>query len=299
MSSFESARDEALSIALSSKDTLQESLSVAKHGSTTKGRAPTLTIRSLLYGSVEPVKTICIHKCSNEYSVSYLWYSLSRVYFRDVYLSVQALDDCVRLYMDRDKLDLYVISLEDIVSGLQEGCKYPLMIDIVGDPDDLCIEVNRIPGDIMLKCVRASPIDCIKDDWEVTGSVGEIQTVFKGDKYSSVYPYCDVTLSTNVNITIRHLGKTKAAVLYRMYASGEHIDLYLSRMVTSSDDEVVDYGNMAKDDIIKRMTIRDQISNIVESSLRGDVDLLSSRESRLMAGLDLNIEVTHPADDIF
>jgi hypothetical protein len=291
MSRFEAEWDKGLSIALLSKDTLQNSLNASKHDASAVSDSNSLTVRKILYGSTSPTRTICIHLNNTVHSVLYLWYSMSKVYIRDICSSIESLEGSYMLHFSQVKLDLYVLNIAEVCNGLNVSYKVHMVFKVANSS---CIEVRIVPQDIMLRCVRESPISSHSDEWEVFGKFGEIYSVFNGDKYKHLYPYCDTTLSTDLNITVRYIGKAKAAILYKQHIKGDNVDIYLSKMLSTRAGEVSDYNSMSRSDPIKRMTIRDQMSGLVQSALNQDRDSMILKESRLMVGLNIG---SHDEDD--
>jgi hypothetical protein len=286
---FELELNNVLTIALSSKDGLQESLSASKHGRDNVARKPTLTTRNVLYGGSDPVKTLSIHKNANLASVAYLWYSLSKVYFRDIYSSIEIDNNSVLLHLKRSMLHLYVMTLSDVALRLDSLCKNPIVLEVLDHEEYPVVRVATIPHDLMLTTIRVSAIDSSSDEWEIIDNMGEIHTVFEGDKYTAIYPYCDVALSTNIDIVVRCLGRVKTMAIYREHIAGDHVDMYLGKMLTSPHSRVGDYSNMCKGDTVKRITIRDQGSSVLEASTNGTSDTLVTPESRLMVGLNVEL----------
>lgn len=287
MNSFIRTRDESLSIALSSKESLQSSISAAKHGDDESNSKLVLDLRSMLYGSTSPTKTICIHHCANMYSVSYLWYSMCNVHIRDICYTLIYGSSTSALILDNNKLSLYVIKPKDVVEGLNAKEKKAIASYGGMKGGRHVLVLDNPPHNIMSRHARVSYVGISEGDWEVRGTMGEIRTYFKGERYSALSAYCDVVLSTDVSVTVSYLGKVKASILYRKYVKDQHLDVYLSKVLTCRQG-IEDYGNASRRDVVKRATMRDQIGTMVEASLLDLSDNLSCIESRLMLGLGVD-----------
>ena len=297
MDSFRRTRDIPLTIALSSKDSLQSSISAGKHGSEGSGAGGTVDLRSVLYGSINGVRTMCIHLNANMYSVSYLWYSMVTVYVRDVYQSYAYSSGEGQLTLSNEKLDLYVIDAQAIAASLDECMDRQMVQGVRVLGGSTVLTLVEPPHDIMVRCVRKSSANISEGDWEMRGTVGEIRTYFSGDKYLLLSPYCDVALCTDMSVVVRHLGKAKAAVLYRRYLREDNVDLYLSKMLTQGKG-IYDYGTPHGSDTVKRMMVRSQVGTMVDAALEGSVDDLTSMESRLALGLSMRTTEDEDREDL-
>lgn len=218
-----------------------------------------------------------------------MWYSLCKVYVRDILLKLVPLAKGYELHLDNTKLDLYSLSVEVVSDYLRDTHKSELVLGHTQDASGSKIHLLYLPGNIMLLQVRSPSLDATPSMWKVIGVTGQILTLIESEVYSDAYPHCDICLSTDVSIVVDHIGKAKAAVLYRRYVRDSNIDLYLSKMLTKAGG-IEDYKSMCESDVIKRISVRDQVTTLIEASLSGAYDDLSSVESRLMVGLGIDNE---------
>lgn len=280
-----SERSRALDIALSSRDRLQNALSSAKHGNLSAfGKGMPLTIRHLLHSNVSRVRTVAVDLDSSRYMILYKWYSLCTLCLRDVYSTMYISSNNVVVSLDENKMALYVISAEEVLDGLSTN---------MGNKCEVCMSsstelvMDNAPSDVLTRCIRKTALDCTEHDWEVYGESGTIITVFSGNKFSNVMSYCDNTLSSNPEITSAYIGRVCANLLYDKYVSGDHVEIYLSNIMCSKETGCEVYCNAFNDDIIKRLSIRDQINTIVTSTLNHSDHEIVSTESKLMTGMSL------------
>lgn len=283
---FEADRDRVLDIALVSKDLLQASLDSAKHGKVSSRRGHIVSVRDLLYGSSDTTRTICIHNRSTSIAVEYLWHSKCDVYIRDIQCGLYMSDKSIILKLDTLKMSLYVITPTQVAEGLDASCKETIVREIVEDAEGVSIVLDGLPNDIMVRCIRSTSLCISEGDWEVIGSTGEIYTVIRGDRYVNAYSYCDVILSTNLAVMVNNIGKAKVAELYSRYLDEAEVDLYLSKMLTYPHI-IEDYSTICGDSIIKRITIKDQVTTLIDACLRGVTDELQNREAKLMTGIGM------------
>lgn len=284
---FESSRSKALDIALSVRSRLQEALSSAKHGmSNTNNSSPGITIRKLLYAGISDVETITIHHNTSRYLVLFRWYSMSTVRLRDIYLDVNV-SSITTISLSKVKMDLYVLTLQDIATGLNRNNKDVVVASCHEESGICIINISSNTPDILNKLVRKTGFSCSDNEWSVSGEQGDIITTFNGNKFANVMSYADVTLSTNVNVTISYMGRIKAMMLYNKYARDEYSSIYLANILCSKEDSANTYSNISIDDPIKSMSIRSQENTLIKSALNNSIDDLVSIESRLMIGVSL------------
>jgi hypothetical protein len=282
-------RDPALEVALASKESLQKSLSAAKHGGELLTRRAPLSVRDILNGGSGRVRTICVHNTTNSLAVECLWHSLCKVSPRDLDCRIEKSESCYILRLKATRLYLYSISMKDLAASVREICSDVLDVDDQSSTcGDIVIRVRNIPPNWMICELRSSVIECKAGDWTVMGATGTIYTIFKGEKFKVLMPYCSEILSTNSRVMVEYLGKIKTCIMYRKYAEGLDVDLYISRLLCTLPNEVYDYKSMATKDPVKRLTIRDQMGSIANMIDSKAVDLLSCNESKLFSGRNLS-----------
>jgi len=287
---FNSPRNKALDIALSVRERLQDALNSAKHGSSSaRSSGSQLSIRSLLHSNVSDTKTITIHHDSTKYMVLFRWYSMCTIRLKDIFLSISVATE-VTIHLDKTRMEMYVISIPDVVSGIASNNRDILVCNHGSeDSGEYYIRLSNCPPDVLNRIVRKTSFNCCDSEWEVTGEQGDIITTFDGNKFSNVMMYADVTLSTDVDITVSYMGKVNATILYSKYVTDDNSDLYIANMLCTRSKGNNTYRTIACDEPVKRMSIRSQVETLIESSLNNYTDGLVSMESRLMVGVDVSM----------
>jgi hypothetical protein len=286
---FDSGRDRALDVALSTREKLQSALNSAKHGvSTAFGRGPPLTIRDLLYGNMSDMKTVTVHDDTTKYIVLFKWYSMSTVYLKDITTDVSIAGNII-VHLDSMKMNLYVIDIEDVATGICMHNKDIVDVYPSGtDENNFSLMFMHSPPDILNRVIRRTSLDCHNGDWEIYGETGTIFTVFRGNKFTNVMTHADATLSSSPDVTASYMGKVNSVILYRKYINDINSDIYLANIFCSKDVGCNTYSNMNISSPIKRLSIRDQVSTLVSSTINNITDDLTSPESRLMIGLNIS-----------
>lgn len=284
---FESARDGALDIALSTRDRLQDALNSGKHGiSNSLPSGPPLTIRELLYSNISDTRTIAIDHNTSRYMVLYKWHALATVRLENVLVNMEKLGDVV-IRLSREKLDLYVLTVAEIVNGLANYSKEVIVSAYEDNKQHCHITLSKCPPDVLNRVIRRTVLDCSVSEWIVTGETGTIFTTFRGDKFKQVMEYADVTLSTNTNITVAHMGRVNAAILYNRYTNCHNKELQLANIFCANVRECNTYSSISRRSPVKRMSIRNQVSTLIAAALDGEADSLHTHESKLMVGVDI------------
>lgn len=285
---FRVSKDEGLDISLSNKKNIQQALDSSKHGGKKSNRVHIISIKELHYGHINTVKTIAINKQSSVLREKYVWYSMCTVYFRDICDRLDHKDGMIQLYIKKQKLGLYSIGYEDLKIYVDTlGGKSRILCSELDTEEFKVMLVAYCPPDIMSMIVRKTKLDAIVQDWTVKTNKDIVYTIFKGDKYHAIKDICDVVLSTDPNIVVCNLGKLNAMHIYRQYVSGDNVDLHLSMLFCCYEDDVNDYSTMASTDLLKKLTIRDQIDTLRNVAAEDKIDNLSSKESKLILGLNI------------
>ena len=282
---FLSHRNRSLDVALLSGNKLQSAISSVKHGvSATFAKGTSLTVSHLLYSKPSRTRTLAIDLDSSKYMVLYKWYSLCTVHVRDVMLDLLVSGSNVVICLNKMAMSLYCITLEEVMHGLSMYIKTRCNI---WSTSPLEIHVDNAPSDIVLKPIRITALDCYESDFDVHAEEGTVVTVFGGDRFSNVMSYCDITLSSNPEITSSYLGRAQSLLLYTKYVTGENSHVYLSSIMCSEDTGCNTYDNMCSDDPLKRLSIKDQMGTIVDSTLGNIFQEIRSTESKLISGVNL------------
>lgn len=282
-----SERDEALEVALSSKDRLQDALSSAKHGiSGSWEKSVPLDLRSLLRCNSSDVYTITIDHNSTKLLTLHRWYCVCNVLLKDVYKSMRVEEQVYVVELDSIKMDLYSLTAIRILQGLIESIKGKCSIKLRGNS----IVSSLLPSDVLNRYVRKGKLNRGEESWKVYENKGDVYTSFKGNVFDSVAPYVDVVLSTNIEITVSRIGKVKALHLYKKYLREDdnvNTDVYLSNMFCANTYGCNDYYTMAKEYPLKRLGVREQEESLLSFALNKSVDNMSSKQSKLLLGVDL------------
>lgn len=281
---FDSMRDAAFDVALSTRDRLQDALNSAKHGMKSPiAEGPILTVRKLLYSNISDISTIAIDHNSSRYLVLYKWHSLATVRIRDILASMEKVGDIV-LRLDKLKLNLYILTTSEVATMFSS---YKDTIVATYNDQEAYIILSKCPADIITRVARKTQLGCSVAELEVAGDVGTICTTFRGNKFAEVMMYADVTLSTNVEVTVAYMGRIRAATLYNKYISCHNKELQLANIFCTNIRECNTYSSICRSSPVKRMSVRNQTKTLIAASLDGDEDKLQSRESRLMVGADV------------
>jgi hypothetical protein len=285
---FNVKRDPSLDIALSNTEALQRALSSIKHGYKTGKYKSPINIRDVMYGSFSTVKTVAIHMNSTRDYTEYVWYSKCNVYMRDVCTKIVRNDNGVHMYISILKLDLYSIDIEQMKTCIDTMIKdRSVLLDTERIDNLLIYRVEDYPCNVLQLPVRITSLNCSPSDWKVTVTGDTTYTIFKGDKFINVLDHCDVVLSTDANITVKHAGRIYANEMYSTYLSGDNVNLLLATVMFGGGDFVRDYSSIFRDNPLKGLAIREQVSNLVNMAIDRREDDLQSRETRLMLGVSI------------
>jgi hypothetical protein len=290
----QSPRDKSLDMALTTGIGLQNALSSMKHGMSRESETGVpITIRSLLSGGGKGTRTMTIHHGSNKYMVSYIWYSLSTVRLNRI---MSAMDSTggFRVLLDKTRMCLYVITVDDVAKGISNNNKDIIVTDYGNIDANLdYIILLHPPSDIANRLVRITDLDCTSDSWTVIEKNDTVFTVFRGDKFANVMQRADVTLSTDVNITVSYIGKVNAAILYTRYLREQGADLYVASMLCLKSSGINTYDTISSSSPLKRISVRKQIDTLVEASIDDMTDDLTSIESKLLAGRNIDTDIAN------
>lgn len=278
------ARDEALDIALGSDTGLQRALDAAKHGRAREERRTPITLLDVLHAA-EPRRTVAIHHGLRETEVAFLWYSLCDVHLRHVLRRIDACEDedaCI-VVLDPELLALHVLTLSDVQRGLE---RRRLDVEAI---DAAKLKVYDPPCNVSMLPLREAPLPIVPGRFVLHRAGSIVYTVFRGELYRHIAPWCDECLSTSTEVNIAYMGKLNVARAYERHVSGESVDLYIALMLCGrTDTGAYDFQSIGFDDPLKALTIKDQVATLYAACVQRQTDALSSRESKLVVGASLS-----------
>jgi hypothetical protein len=246
---FNSTRNPVLEIALSTCERLQNALNSDKHEIINSiVNRPPLTIRELLYRDIADMKTVMIDYNITRYLVLFKWYSLFTLRLKEVFESMEKTGD-VLMRLSRVKLKLYVITAAEIATSLSCYSK-DVIVTFYGNSATSAksdyVVLSKCQPDILIRIVRKTALDCSVSKWKVTGEMDTIFTIFRGNKFSNVVPYSNITFSTNVNVTAAYTSRVNALILYNRYITCANKELQLANIFCSNNNKYNTYSSIAR-----------------------------------------------------
>jgi hypothetical protein len=284
---FSYSRDGALEVALASRHNVQKALSSMKHGiSKSKKQTCPFTVKHMLYGDYNNIKTLAIDEDNTETLVAFRWYSLCDVQVCDLKPVIRKQSYFYTINFLLQTLHLYVLTQGDLLAKFA-GLSNVAIAEL--DDHSVTFTANSIPVDFMNLRIRSDKLNCSPKNWEISVYEGVVYTVFKGNVYEQVMCISDVVFTNNTSINVRYMGKMSTAIVYNKYLSGDDVDGYVGAMLYSCSDSLsYDYSTMAKKDMLKKFTIRDQVGLVSSAALTNSSDPLTSKESKLISNATSN-----------
>lgn len=286
---FDISRDGALDKALA-KDSLQRALDAAKHGRSKKmEEVPFLDMKNILYGAAGNIRTVAILRDTDLILVQLKWYSMCNVCLSHLKPKLLVVSSIAKMVIQVEYLDLFVLSVENLIDSLNSLSKAPVVSDYLFEDNLLIINLKTVLHGAYNRLIRRTKLDCAPGEWQIKKYRNSYYTMFKGDKYESLYQTADVTLSTDFSITAKYSSVVDAIQMYREAMCDEAniedgLAPYLCRIGFASDNNYEDFSNIGITSPLKALTIRDQANTLFRIFENEQEDSLDSRESSLIVG---------------
>lgn len=281
-------RNAVLELSLSTTGSLQAAIDSAKHGPRDL-HGDILSLQYVLYGKGETVYTVVVDYEKDEYKILMRWYSLSTIRLYDLISTIDRDGSIYILKLDKLKLDLYVVDIEQLLISLGDILRE-------FDNETLTLYMERMEPSILYEPIRVGLYTIGKDTMHVrkkiVGKEEVIITTFRGYLVSDILnnvelPNSTIVFCTDTEKNVQTIGVDITLYAYSKYLDGNNKELLIGALLFSHP-ELASYDFSTAIDVhpFRALTIEKQRKTIKDACINRKKDEASATmESKYILGL--------------